>query len=147
MTVCRVQRRRALAASSVAGALVMTSLASADVAGLRINDTPSMPRGLWRVVATDSAPLRDGAVVTICPPDTPPIRVGAGRGYLPPGSCPGGYEPLVKPIAATAGDCVTVSAAGESPRATCWQAVIAKNANNVMRFMSARSPSGIGDGY
>jgi conjugative transfer signal peptidase TraF len=111
VTVSRVQRRRALAASGVAGALVMTSLASADVAGLRINDTPSMPRGLWRLVA-DGAPLRDGEFVTLCPPDTPPVRLGAGRGYIPPGSCPGGYEPLVKPIAAKAGDCVAVSTAG-----------------------------------
>jgi conjugative transfer signal peptidase TraF len=102
---------RALAAAGVAGALVMTSLASAGVAGLRINGTPSMPRGIWRVVA-DSAPLRDGEVVTICPPDTAPIRLGAGRGYIPPGLCTDGYEPLVKPIAATAGDCVAVSRTG-----------------------------------
>ena len=34
------------------------------------------------------------------------------RGYIPAGSCPGGSEPLVKPIAAMAGDVVAVSAAG-----------------------------------
>jgi conjugative transfer signal peptidase TraF len=110
VTASRV-RRRVLAASGVAGTLVMATLASAGVAGLRINDTPSMPRGLWHVV-TERAPLRDGDIVTVCPPDTPPIRLGAARGYIPPGPCPGGYQPLVKPIAATAGDCVVVSAAG-----------------------------------
>jgi conjugative transfer signal peptidase TraF len=111
MIASRVQRRCALAASGMAGVLVMTGLASADVAGLRINDTSSMPRGLWRVVA-ERVPLRHGEVVTICPPDTPPIRLGAGRGYIPPGLCPDGFEPLVKPIAATAGDCVAVSRTG-----------------------------------
>jgi type IV secretion system protein VirB1 len=89
----------------------MAVLASADVAGLRFNLTPSMPRGLWQVVM-HKTPLRRGEVVTLCPPDTAPIRLGAARGYIPAGRCPGGYEPLVKPIAATAGDRVTVSAAG-----------------------------------
>jgi conjugative transfer signal peptidase TraF len=111
MILPRVHRRRALTACGVAGALMMATLASANVAGLRINGTPSMPRGLWRVVAHDG-PLQRGEVVTICPPDTKPIRLGAARGYIPAGSCPGGYEPLVKPIAATAGDRVAVSAAG-----------------------------------
>jgi conjugative transfer signal peptidase TraF len=111
MTLLRGHRRRTLAACGVAGALMMATLASANVAGLRINDTPSMPRGLWRVVDRDG-PLERGEIVTICPPDTPPIRQGAERGYIPGGSCPGGYEPLVKPIAATAGDRVAVSTAG-----------------------------------
>ena len=106
------RHHRALAVGGVACA-VMITLVSADVAGLRINRTPSMPRGLWRVVAVHRQP-RDGDIVTICPPDTALTRLGAARGYLPPGPCPGGYEPLVKPIAATMGDCVVVSADGVS---------------------------------
>jgi conjugative transfer signal peptidase TraF len=103
--------RRILAASFMAGVLMMASLVGANVAGLRINDTTSMPRGLWQVVANDT-PLRHGEIVTVCPPDTKLIRLGAARGYVPAGRCPGGYEPLVKPIAATADDQVAVSAAG-----------------------------------
>jgi conjugative transfer signal peptidase TraF len=86
-------------------------LLMARVAGLRVNATPSMPRGLWRVTAANK-PFRRGQVVTVCPPDTAAIREAARRGYVPVGNCPGGYEPLVKPVAALAGDRVTVSAAG-----------------------------------
>ena len=106
-----VHRRRAFAVCGAAGALVMAALASADAAGLRFNLTPSMPRGLWRVVVRDT-PLRRGEVVVLCPPDTGPVRLGAARGYIPAGRCPGGYEPLVKPIAAMAGDVVAVSPSG-----------------------------------
>jgi conjugative transfer signal peptidase TraF len=95
----------------VAGGLVMAALVSADLVGLRINGTASMPQGLWQVGAP-VAPFRRGEIVTLCPPDTPPIREAAARGYLPAGFCPGGFEPLVKPIAAIAGDLVTVSVAG-----------------------------------
>jgi conjugative transfer signal peptidase TraF len=106
-----VHRGRAQAVCGVACAGMVAALAGADVAGLRINDTPSMPRGLWRMVDVQ-APLRPGEVVVICPPDTRPARLGAARGYIPAGACPGGYEPLVKPIAATVGDRVAVSADG-----------------------------------
>jgi conjugative transfer signal peptidase TraF len=112
MTVNHMERRTAIA-GGVFAVLVVTALAGANVCGLRINVTPSMPRGLWRVV-TDDGPRRDGEIVAVCPPDTPPVRLGAARGYIPPGRCPGGYEPLVKPIAATAGDVVTVSAVAVS---------------------------------
>lgn len=89
----------------------MAGLVGADIAGLRFNATPSMPLGLWQIVPSD-APLRRGAIVAVCPPNTAAVRAGVARGYIPPGQCPGGYEPLVKPIAATSGDVVTISAAG-----------------------------------
>jgi conjugative transfer signal peptidase TraF len=98
-------------AGLAAGTFVLTALATANVTGLRINGTSSMPRGLWRVTP-GVAPLRRGEIVTICPPDTPPFREAAARRYIPAGSCPGGYEPLVKPIGAATGDVVAVSASG-----------------------------------
>jgi conjugative transfer signal peptidase TraF len=101
---------RALATVAT-GAILVAGLAGADMAGLRLNVTPSMPVGLWRMVP-DRAPLRRGEIVVVCLPDTALARVGAVRGYIPSGSCPSGSEPLVKPIAATAGDVVAVSAAG-----------------------------------
>ena len=94
-----------------AGALLLGTLLTARVAGLRVNATPSMPRGLWRVTMAET-PLRRGQIVTVCPPDTPAIHKAARRGYIPAGTCPGGYEPLVKPIAAVARARVNVSAAG-----------------------------------
>jgi conjugative transfer signal peptidase TraF len=89
----------------------MVGLAGADAAGLRFNSTPSMPIGLWRVAATEG-PLQRGDNVIVCPPDTAAVRTGTRRGYIQPGLCPGGYEPLVKPVAAVVGDVVTVSVAG-----------------------------------
>lgn len=94
-----------------AAAVLLGTLAMARVAGLRVNATPSMPLGLWRVAQAE-APLRHGQIVTVCPPDTPAIREAARRGYIPAGNCPGNYEPLVKPVVAIAGDRVTLSAGG-----------------------------------
>jgi conjugative transfer signal peptidase TraF len=111
MTIRTHRLRQVGMAGIAAGAAVVAALATANVTGLRINGTASMPRGLWRVTPAVS-PLRRGAVVTICPPDTPPFREAAARGYFPAGSCPGGHEPLVKPIGAAPGDVVAVSASG-----------------------------------
>jgi conjugative transfer signal peptidase TraF len=66
-----------------------------------------MPRGLWRARAGE--PVERGEIVTVCPPDRADIREAAQRGYIPNGVCSGGYEPLVKPVAAVAGDVVTVT--------------------------------------
>lgn len=103
-------RRLWIACASI-GTLTLVTLASASVVGLRVNTTVSMPRGLWRVVERN-APFRRGEIVTFCPPDVAPVRQGAARGYIPAGGCPGGYEPLVKPIAATGGDIVDILAGG-----------------------------------
>ena len=76
----------------VGGGVLGLLLLMARVAGLRVNATPSMPRGLWRVTVAET-PLRRGQIVTVCLPDTPAIRKAARRGYIPAGTCPGGYEP------------------------------------------------------
>jgi conjugative transfer signal peptidase TraF len=94
-----------------AAATLMIGMVLAGAAGLRVNTTASMPRGLWRVEATE-AQVERGAIVSVCPPDGAAIREAARRGYLPAGPCPGSHEPLVKPVAAIAGDLVTISAAG-----------------------------------
>jgi conjugative transfer signal peptidase TraF len=105
-----VQQRRMLAVVA-AGAAVMAGLAGANAAGLRFNETPSMPLGLWRVAGAH-APVRRGDIVAVCPPETDAVRVAAERGYIPTGHCAGGYKPLLKPVAATGGDVVAISAAG-----------------------------------
>ena len=78
----------------------------AHVAGLRINESPSLPIGIWRVSLLDRD-LRRGDIVSFCPPDTPVFREAWRRGYLSAGHCEGGYEPLLKPVAAIAGDRVS----------------------------------------
>jgi conjugative transfer signal peptidase TraF len=91
-----------------AGGVLLLGIALAEAAGLRINATASMPRGIWRVEAAGTRIAR-GEVVSICLPEMPAVREAAERGYISAGGCPGGYEPLLKPIAAIAGDAVTVT--------------------------------------
>ena len=75
----------------------------AHAAGLRINESPSLPVGVWRL-----SPLRDEVrrddIVSFCPPDSWVFSEARLRGYLGSGLCEGGYEPLLKPIAAIEGD-------------------------------------------
>ena len=111
MTIGALRVHQLGVAGLAAVTVVMAALATANIIGLRINGTTSMPRGLWRVTPA-AAPLRRGEVVTICPPDTAPFREAAARRYIPAGSCPGGYEPLVKPVGAATGDVVAVSGSG-----------------------------------
>ena len=106
------QRRFGMVCGTI-GILIVATLTSANLGRLRFNSTAAVTRELWQVVEHD-APLRRGEVVAMCPPDTKPIRQGMERGYIPSGNCPGGYEPLVKPVAATAGDIVAVSPNGVS---------------------------------
>ena len=85
----------------------------AHAVGLRINESPSLPIGVWSV-----SPLRDVVrrddVVSFCPPDTGVFREAWLRGYLGSGLCVGGYEPLLKPVAAIAGDRLTRTVEGIS---------------------------------
>ena len=78
----------------------------AHAVGLRINESPSLPVGVWPL-----SPLRDEVrrddVVSFCPPDTGVFREAWLRGYIGSGLCQGGYEPLLKPIAAIEGDRLT----------------------------------------
>ena len=83
----------------------MTALA----AGWRVNTTPSVAVGLWQVEAAPDG-IRQGQVVSLCPPDQAVFRLARERHYIPAGRCPGGYEPLLKPVAALPGDWVDVSA-------------------------------------
>ncbi len=103
----RLRLRRIAVAVCATAALPIGAL-TARAAGLRVNATASMPRGLWRVTPVTAA-LARGEIVSVCPPEVPAIHEAAARGYLPAGGCEGGTEPLVKPVAAVAGDVVTVS--------------------------------------
>jgi conjugative transfer signal peptidase TraF len=51
--------------------------------------------------------VRRDDVVSFCPPDTWVFREAWLRGYLGNGLCQGGYEPLLKPVAAIEGDRLT----------------------------------------
>jgi conjugative transfer signal peptidase TraF len=78
----------------------------AHSAGLRVNESPSLPIGIWHISPLVGT-LRRGDIVSFCPPDTPVFREAWRRGYVGAGHCEGGYEPLLKPVAAIAGDRVS----------------------------------------
>lgn len=81
------------------------------VAGYRINETESLPSGIWRIVGSPGVAVR-GDIVNFCPPDTPALSLARERGYLHDGPCPGGLEPLFKPVVALGGDRVELTDEG-----------------------------------
>ncbi|MCW3476239.1 conjugative transfer signal peptidase TraF [Rhodovastum sp. RN2-1] len=103
-------RRGEVAVCAVVAA-VLGTLAAADAGGVRVNVTPSMPVGLWKIESSLPFPAR-GEVVTVCLPEGDAVREAIRRGYVSAGACPGGSEPLVKPVAAIGGDLVVVSTHG-----------------------------------
>src|SRR5258708_4989333 len=76
------------------------------IAGVRLNDSPSLPVGLY-VVTSD----RGAGLVEFCPTE-PYASLAAERGYRGEGSCFDGGAPLMKPIAAEPGDTVEISSRG-----------------------------------
>lgn len=88
------------------------AILGAGAAGLRINPTDSMPRGLWRLISRHG-PLHRGDIVIACLPDNPITQLAMRRGYFwHSHACPSGIVPVVKPVVAVAGDIVRVTAAG-----------------------------------
>ena len=73
-------------------------------AGLRINLTPSMPRGLYRLQTGD---LGHGDLVSFCL-DGAWANLASDREYLRPGMCPSGLRPLLKTLVALPGDTISV---------------------------------------
>jgi conjugative transfer signal peptidase TraF len=71
--------------------------------GLRINTSPSLPLGLYVVTTDGSANLME-----FCPAE-PFAALSLVRGYRDPGVCRDGGAPLLKPVAAKAGDLVELS--------------------------------------
>ncbi|MGH7088415.1 MAG: S26 family signal peptidase, partial [Stellaceae bacterium] len=84
---------------------------AARTTSLRVNTTDSMPRGLWHVSPFPGR-IRRGMTVTVCLPKGAAARLALARNYVSPGPCASGTAPLLKPVAAVAGDVVHVSASG-----------------------------------
>ncbi|WP_415024160.1 conjugative transfer signal peptidase TraF [Bradyrhizobium sp.] len=86
----------------------MAAIAGAGLAGgLRVNLTPSYPRGLWRIEPLDREPTR-GDLVFICPPDNSVFERAFARGYIRRGLCAGGLSPLIKTVVGVAGETVSI---------------------------------------
>jgi conjugative transfer signal peptidase TraF len=94
-------------------ALVGATLAAPFVVRLvplRINTSPSLPRGLYLLEPVVGVPY-PGQIVLTCPPPAA-AALALERRYLDRGPCPGGTKPLGKLVLAGAGDRVELSAAG-----------------------------------
>lgn len=82
-------------------------------ARLRINWTDSLPRGLYRVAAVPEAGVSRDELVVACPPRQF-AEIGRAHHYLLDGGCAGGVAPVLKRVAAVAGDIVGLTQAGLS---------------------------------
>lgn len=97
---------------AVAGLLVIFGF-FANALGLQINLTPSMPVGLYQAQTKPvDQPIQRGALVLVCPPDTPALQLALNRNYIGAGSCPNHSQPLLKTVAAVAGDAIELTAKG-----------------------------------
>jgi conjugative transfer signal peptidase TraF len=94
-------RRWPLIASLICTATAWT----AHAVGLRLNASPSLPRGIYRTVTTLA--VRDTLVAVCLPADL--AQVAREVGYLGPGDCPGGVQAAIKRVVAVLGDVVDVA--------------------------------------
>lgn len=100
-------QRKAVVTMSVGASLIALLFVAGCWGGLRINFTPSFPLGLWRVMPLErSAAVGDR--VFICPPETAAFVLALERGYVRQGLCPGWISPLIKTVAAVAGERIEV---------------------------------------
>ncbi|MBC5815045.1 MAG: conjugative transfer signal peptidase TraF [Candidatus Eremiobacteraeota bacterium] len=84
---------------------------AATLSGLRFNFTPSMPLGIYRFNPLPQDAIQRQMLVAVCAPSSM-VKLGRRRGYLSGGPCLGATEPLLKTVAAVAGDNVAVSFRG-----------------------------------
>lgn len=88
-------------------ALAVLGFGGATVCGIRLNTSPSMPRGLWIEHAVP-AEVHRGDVVAACLEPSEAVQY-----YVGPGDCQStSLEPVIKPVVAVAGDTVAITEAG-----------------------------------
>jgi conjugative transfer signal peptidase TraF len=102
----RATRPRPIHVLTIAAVALIGSFQICDLIGLRINASTSLPLGLYVTTNDSGADLAE-----FCPPE-PFARLATEKGYRGAGSCPDGAAPLLKPVAARAGDLVELSNAG-----------------------------------
>lgn len=113
--VCAVSVPNSQALRSIRFALIClviaTIMAAILMIGLRLNFTASMPLGIYRIEHVAPSAVQRGMLVAVCAPVSA-AQLGRHRGYISAGTCSGESEPLLKTVAAVAGDRVTVASDG-----------------------------------
>ncbi|MCU6244030.1 conjugative transfer signal peptidase TraF [Enterobacter asburiae] len=87
--------------------LPVIALAAVYHQGYRVNISNSYPAGLYRLIP-DNISLHTGDMVLFCPPDGPAMQLALSRNYIKPGTCKGGFSPVIKKIMAVAGDRISL---------------------------------------
>jgi conjugative transfer signal peptidase TraF len=105
-TDLRTTRATATRMALFGAGLVIVIVQLFDVAGLRLNTSPSLPVGLYMTTADPAAVL-----VEFCPASSF-ARLALSRQYRSAGNCKDGGAPLLKPVVAKSGDVVDVSRMG-----------------------------------
>jgi conjugative transfer signal peptidase TraF len=126
----RTLARTVTTATSVGGIALLLLGAACQMAGARINTSKSIPVGLYW---TTGAPMEKGAYVLFCPPLSGLFKEAWARGYIGAGFCPGGYGYLMKQVAATARDTVTVTSEGVRVNGERWPQSAPRQADNAGR--------------
>lgn len=120
----------------LSSALVVFAFA-ARYTGLQINVSGSMPYWIWREAS--SAPVERGRVVSFCPTLEQTQQQANSASWLSKADCLDGVMPVLKSIAAVAGDQVLVSKEGISVNGELLQ----KSArHNNARLRSGLVPEG-----
>jgi len=72
------------------------------------NATPSFPIGLYKINKNDKT-IKRSKLILICPPATKLFYKANSKGYVSKGYCSSGLKPLIKKIAATSKDYISIS--------------------------------------
>jgi conjugative transfer signal peptidase TraF len=100
-------RARALALKLLSGTALLFVIGGLMFhAGYRFNASISYPTGLYHLTEAPHEYHR-GDLVLFCPPDNSVMQMALYRDYIKPGTCKGGFTPVIKKVMAVAGDTVS----------------------------------------
>jgi len=117
----------------------LTIAASCGLPGPRPNLTPSVPRGLYFYVPGS---VKVGDTVQACLP-VKLAQFAREQGILTRGVCPTGVEPIVKVLAATAGDTITVTPAAVLVNGRAWPDSAIRSVDSSGRPVTMHMPLGV----
>ena len=104
-------RRARVVALAATAATIVAAVIAIFGGDIRVNFTPSMPLGIYRLEPLPTSGVVRGMFVAVCVP-TNAADLGRRRGYLSVGPCPDDTEPLLKTVVGIPGDDVVVSNQG-----------------------------------
>jgi len=74
--------------------------------GYRINLSESYPKGIYQTIPKKT--IEYGDFIMFCPKNSPLMQEALNRNYILPGTCDGGYYPLLKKVVGLEGDKIEI---------------------------------------